>query len=819
MERCLCIHGHFYQPPRENPWLEDIELQDSAHPYHDWNERITAECYAPNSASRILDGQGRISDIVSNYSRISFNFGPTLLSWMEKKTPEVYQAILEADRQSMKWRSGHGNALAQAYNHIIMPLANSRDKRTQIRWGLADFRHRFKREAEGMWLPETAVDIETLSLLAEYGMRFTILAPRQASRVRKTGTGKWKDVSNSRIDPTRPYLCRLPGGRTIVLFFYDGPLSQAVAFEHLLRQGEDFAHRLMSGFHDSRQWTQILSISTDGETYGHHQRHGDMALAYALNYIESRGFARLTNYGEYLDTYPPTHEVEIFENSSWSCVHGIERWRSNCGCNSGGYAAWNQEWRKPLREALDWLRDQLALQYENHMKKLFGDPWQLRNDYIDVMYDRSPGSRERFLEGHAAQPLTAGETVLASRLLEMQRHSLLMYTSCGWFFDELSGLETVQILKYAARAMQLCKDALSCALEDLFAVHLSKAQSNMPGIGSGTSVYNRFVRPSVIDLKKVGVHYAVSSIFTEYSESAPVFRYTVTQEAYERFDTGEIRLAIGRIRVSSDITGIQETLSFAVIHFGHHALNCGIRTYLGPDPYAEMSRELLAAFNQGNFADIVRLMDKHFGNNNFSLLDLFLDEQRKILSHVTDRTVAALIDSYSGMYSENKVLMEFLRNAGMPVPKAFRPAAEFTLNNLLQSEFTSNGVNADRVQAIIADIKRWDLPFETIDAEFTIRKKMEGGMARFFNNPDDMEGLQATAKMIELLKLLPISIDFWYIQNIYFSLAKDVYPGKHAASLAGNHEAEAWIGTFRYMGEMLFFNVAALLAQPGGDRQ
>ncbi|MDH5768151.1 MAG: DUF3536 domain-containing protein, partial [Nitrospirota bacterium] len=380
MERFLCIHGHFYQPPRENPWLEAIEIQDSAHPYHDWNERVAAECYAPNSASRILDGEDRIIDIVSNYARISFNFGPTLLSWLETYSPEIYQAVLDADRQSIEWRSGHGNAISQVYNHIIMPLANSRDKRTQTIWGIKDFEYRFKRLAEGMWLPETAVDLETLDILAEQDIRFTILAPHQAFRVRKIGTGKWKEVSGGRIDPTRAYLCRLPSGRRINIFFYDGLISHAVAFEELLKKGEDYATRLLSGFSEIRQWAQILNIATDGETYGHHYKFADMALAYALNYIESNGLARLTNYGEYLEKYPPTYEVEIIDNSSWSCIHGIERWRSNCGCNSGGNSEWNQEWRTALRDSFDWLRDQLAFRFEHKSKEYLKDPWKARED-------------------------------------------------------------------------------------------------------------------------------------------------------------------------------------------------------------------------------------------------------------------------------------------------------------------------------------------------------------------------------------------------------------------------------------------------------
>ena len=241
MSRFVCIHGHFYQPPRENAWLEEIEVQDSAAPYHDWNERVSAECYAPNAASRILDTRDRIVDIVNNYASISFDAGPTLLSWLESSSPDIYRAILDADKEARARFRGHGTAMAQAYNHIIMPLATSRDKRTQVIWGIRDFESRFCRKPEGMWLPETAVDLESLDIMAGEGILFTVLAPHQALQVRSLGGGEWRDASRGRIDPKKPYLCRLPSGRTIALFFYDGPISHDIAFGDLLRNGEDLA--------------------------------------------------------------------------------------------------------------------------------------------------------------------------------------------------------------------------------------------------------------------------------------------------------------------------------------------------------------------------------------------------------------------------------------------------------------------------------------------------------------------------------------------------------------------------------------------------
>jgi alpha-amylase/alpha-mannosidase (GH57 family) len=489
LDRFICIHGHYYQPPRENPWTGEIEEQASAHPYHDWNERITAECYAPNGAARILGPDGHHDRITNNYARTSFNFGPTLLSWIETSAPETYAAILAGERESRARFGGHGSALAQVYNHMIMPLANARDQRTQVTWGMRDFEHRFGRAAEGMWLPETAVDIASLEALTEQGVRFTVLAPRQASRVRRASGGSWRDVSGGRIDPTRAYEQRLPSGRRIAIFFYDGPISQAVAFEDLLRDGNAFADRLMGAFNGSRSQPQLVHIATDGETYGHHHRHGEMALAFALERLERDGDAKLTNYGAFLERHPPTHIVEIVENSSWSCEHGVERWRSDCGCATREHPEWRQAWRAPMRHALDWLRDELAPRYEREASVLLHHPWAARDAYIDVMLDRSPESVARFFEAHAAREPSDGDRDRALALLEMQRYAMLMYASCAWFFDDLAGIETRQVLQYAARAIELARETVAFDAEPRLLDLLGDAWSNVSDAGNGADIY------------------------------------------------------------------------------------------------------------------------------------------------------------------------------------------------------------------------------------------------------------------------------------------------------------------------------------------
>jgi len=482
--RAVCIHGHFYQPPREDPWTGEIEPQPSAAPYHDWNERITAECYGPNTAARILDSSGRIEALVDNFSRISFDVGPTLLSWLEEHAPRVYAAILAADRESARRFSGHGSAMAQAYHHAILPLSDSRDRRTEVVWGIRDFESRFGRFPEGMWLPETAADVETLETLAELGIRFTVLAPRQAARVRPVGGAEWADVSGEKVDTTRPYFVPLPSGRRIAVFFYDGAVSRAIAFERLLDSAENFVSRLLGGETDG-----LRHVATDGESYGHHHEHGDMALAAALARIERGPDARLTNYGEHLERRPPQDEVEIVPRSSWSCEHGVGRWERDCGCRVAGGS---QLWRAPMREAFDWLRDEILPRFEARAGELLADPWKARDEALPLFRDGRKGE-ESFFAWHARRPLTRGERGEAFRLLDLQRQALRMYTSCGWFFDDVAGLEARQVIRYAARALEIAEELFREALEPRFLEILRQARGNSAELPDGAAVYERYV--------------------------------------------------------------------------------------------------------------------------------------------------------------------------------------------------------------------------------------------------------------------------------------------------------------------------------------
>ncbi|MBW2722119.1 MAG: DUF3536 domain-containing protein, partial [Deltaproteobacteria bacterium] len=725
MERYICIHGHFYQPPRENPWLEVIEQQDEAHPYHDWNERITAECYAPNSTSRILDQQGRIEKIVNNYARISFNFGPTLLSWLEVNDPEVYGAIVEADGQSQQIYSGHGSALAQAYNHMILPLANRRDKYTQVLWGIRDFQYRFGREPEGMWLPETAVDLESLEILAELGIRFTILAPRQALRVRQMHGGEWVDVGRERIDPTMAYTLRLPSGRTIAIFFYHGPMSRAVAFERVLKDGEAFARRLLDGFSDERNWPQLSHIATDGETYGHHHRFGDMALAFALNYIETKELARLTNYGEYLALHPPTHEVEIFENSSWSCSHGVERWRSDCGCYTGEHPEWNQAWRVSLRESLDWLRDGVAADFENKANELLHDPWSARNDYVEVVLERSSAVIDEFLTKHARRSLSDTDTVTVLKLLELQRHAMLMYTSCGWFFDDLAGIETVQVISYAARCLQLAQELFGNSLESDFLEILGRAKSNRAKKGDGRQIYDDLVRPFMFDLAKVGAHYGVGTLFNDYPEQAKVYCYTAESQDRQIHEAGRASLVLGKTRVTSDITLESAAFALAVLHLDDHNLSAGVREFPDHHSYDLMVKEMSGAFASADFTETIRVLDRNFGASVYSLKSLFPDEQRRILELMLKTTLEETEAAYRQLYEHHAPLLQFLKDTGSPPPKAFYVAAELVLNADLHQTFQDDNLDLNRIEHLLEEAQLEGVSLDSTSLEYSFRKALE----------------------------------------------------------------------------------------------
>ena len=830
--RYVCIHGHFYQPPRENPWLDAVEVQDSAAPYHDWNERVTAECYEPNAFARILDGEGRIARIVSNYTRISFNFGPTLLSWLQGAAPRVHEAIVRADADSQRRFAGHGSAMAQAYNHMIMPLASRRDQRTQVIWGVRDFTLRFGRPPEGMWLPETAVDVPTLEALAEQGIRFTVLAPHQAAAVRPRQNGQtdapWQDVRGGRIDPRLPYEAVLPSGRRIALFFYDGPIARAVAFERLLNRGEDLAGRLLGAVRPNPpellpDAPQLVHIATDGETYGHHHAFGEMALAYALSYLEQRADVRLTNYGEFLALHPPQHEVQIAENTAWSCAHGVERWRADCGCNSGGQPGWHQRWRGPLRQALDELRDRAAPLFEEHAAKLLRDPWAARDAYIDVINDRSDESRERFLAAHAHRALAASEQVTVWKLMELQRHALLMYTSCAWFFDDISGPEATQNLHYAARVLQLGREVLGVDLEPQFLEQLAQAPSNQRDVGDGRHLFERDVRPSLVDLDTVAAHYALTSLFRRYEPEELLHCYRIRRSEYLARQAGRVRLCLGRATVACAVTQESAEVSFGALHLGDHNLSGGVRSSPSVTAsakqqdgvYQTLVHELLPPFARADLPEVLRALDRNLGPSLYSLRSLFRDEQRRVLGQVLAATLADVEAEYRQIYEVHAPLMRFLLDLNAPQPLALRAAAEQAVNTRLRAALARPEPDLGEVVETLDEAQRTGVRLDEQALNFALTEALARLGTALSQRPYDLGLLGRLDAAARLASLPPFRVNLWRTQNTFYELLQRVYPEAEAlasgrltaplSSWPGQAPAQArtWLTRFQQLGEHL----------------
>ena len=822
--RYIVIHTHMYQPPRENPWLEAIEIQDSASPYHDWNRRVTAECYAANAYARILDGQGKISRIVNNYKDISFNFGPTLLSWLEEFSRPVYEAIIEADRLSIKKHSGHGNAIAQCYNHMIMPLASRRDKITQVVWGIEDFRRRFSRDPEGMWLPETAVDTGTLEILAGQGIKFTILAPGQAHLVRAPGKDEWAHIDEQSVDTKMPYFIKLSSGAQIAVFFYNGPVSRGVAFEGLLKSGVLLAERLTQIF-SGEQRPQLAHIATDGESYGHHSQFGDMALAYCIHHIKENKLAKVVNYGEFLEKHPPQWEVRIKENTSWSCSHGVERWRSDCGCSTGGHTGWDQKWRGPLRKSLDWLAGRLAEVFEKQAKAFFKDPWRVRDGYIKVVLDRSEENVSRFLDMHAPEKLTALQRVVAMKLLEMQRHAMLMFTSCGWFFDDISGIEALQVLQYVCRALQLCRELQGEDLEGHFLQLLSKAHSNIKELGDGAAIYNGQVKIKALDLGKVAVHYAISSLFEDYARQQDLYCYEVTMLDYEFFvspgpdavfssERGPAgKLAIGRINVRSRITGEDGAVNgsngiwqFAVLQKSGHEIICGLSRDGSGREYGAFGKTMRDFFSKGAGPEAFQRVDK-FTSGVYSIRDLFLDEQRKVLEAAVRETLEESMLHYAQIYERDRFLMGLLKDFKAPIPRPFLAAAELSLASEIAKAIREEPVNMEKAGALRDELAGWGLePGRELEP---VLKERFTSLFSSLGVEKGIEYLKGLRALVKFTSTLPFRINLWAAQNSYWELGHTLYK-KMSAGEMGEH-GENWVEEFRGLGEDLYFNAGDAL--------
>jgi alpha-amylase/alpha-mannosidase (GH57 family) len=686
----LVMHGHFYQPPRENPWTGTIERQVSAAPFPDWNARIADECYLPNARSRVLDEQGRIQDIVNNYDRLSFNFGPTLLAWLAQAAPEGLAALVRADRES-RARLGHGNAIGQAYNHMILPLATRRDRWTQIRWGIRVFEHHFGRRPEALWLPETAVDPLSLEILIQAGMQYVILSPLQAARWRPLGSTTWETCAEAVLDTRRPYrwLCRdavgrPQGDRGIDVCFYHAPLSRGISFQHYLRDAPLLADRIVEAAAGGGG-DPLLLVATDGESYGHHERFGDMCLANLFAREAPRRDIRPTNPAAYLAAHRPAWEVELQPMSAWSCSHGVGRWSEDCGCSTGGGPGWNQAWRRPLRQGLDRLRDALAPIFAEEAAPLLADPWAARDEYIDLLLDRTPAAREAFLARHRARPLSSDEQAKALRLLEMQHQAQLMYTSCAWFFADLSGIETLQNLRYACRAIELAAPDAARDLEAVLLEELARAQSNVPEHRDGRHLWARQVRPSAVLPEAAVARLLLEGLLGR--EITPQTRYRWALRPDPILRAGP--LALAGVAATSEVTGEVRRFAAACRLDDPFDFLAGIAPWPGPEAWPGFADEACRALTAPS-ADLATWAGRH-GARILRLRDLLPDERQALLGELLAGERQALDRAAAAIAGRAEPAALSLRDAGMPLPPLVRAALETHWGRLFADELEALG--------------------------------------------------------------------------------------------------------------------------------
>ncbi|HET6951641.1 MAG TPA: DUF3536 domain-containing protein [Acidimicrobiales bacterium] len=761
------LHGHFYQPPRENPWTEVVPRQPSAAPFHDWNERITAECYRPNGWARIFDDHGRIVAIVDNYERLSFNMGPTLLPWLEDRSPEVYERILDADRRTRR-------AIAQAYGHAILPLCNDRDLLTQIRWGLADFRYRFGREAEGMWLPETAVDERVLAALAEEGVGFTILAPDQIAATRLLAgrggpDGGWSPATGPDLPGTLRWRHPDDPDLGIDLVVYDGPISHDVAFG-------GFPSQVVVGRIVRSGARGLVSVACDGETFGHHHPYADRGVAYALSLEAHRRGVRLPRLADWLAEHPPTLEGRV-RLSAWSCAHGVGRWKEDCGCHTGGEPGWSQAWRGPLRAALDRVRDAAAEVFERRGPQVLHDPWAARDAYVDLVLGAT--TVDRFADRHVVGGRGAVRAVVqALTLLESQRHALLMYTSCGWFFNDLAGLETVQIMRYAA----CCADLLSelgerPPVDEVLAI-LARGQSNDPDQGDGRAVWERHVEPSRVDPGRVVAHLALTDLLAGDAAGERIAGFEIERELHEAVDRGGVQLCAGRVAITHRRTRRHTTWAYAAVHLGGLEVFGAVRPAAGVRDGDDIA-ELVRSTRRGErVTGLLRMVVDRFGPREFGLESVLPGVGEDLLRATAQALADRFVAAYDQLRSDHHDTLAALAVAGTPLSPELRGPVELALARRLDNAVAACAGSADpgdyrAVRALAREAREEGVRLASPWAAAMLVRAATRAVEEAAAEPDEPR-VAAAAGMVRLVRELAIEVGLDAAQErVYDALCRD----------------------------------------------
>ena len=779
------IHAHFYQPERLNPWTSQLDPEPSAAPDRDWNARILRQCYRPNGAARIFDAPGRVERIVNNYERLSFNFGPTLLRWLERHDARTYANILDGDWRS-RLRLGHGNALAQAYNHMILPLANARDRRTQIHWGQADFAHRFGRDAEGMWLPETACNREVVDDLIDAGVAFTVLAPYQAARVRFAG-GEWEDAAD-RIDIGRAYRhAHSDGsGRSLAVFFYDGTLAQTLAFDPATADAHVLLQRITAAGGGDEA---LVHAALDGETFGHHHPFGELGLAYALFEAADQHGLEPTNYARWLADHPPTDDVEVVggEGTAWSCSHGVGRWARDCGCSTDAQPGWNQEWREPLRAALDVVRDAAIEAFEDRGADLLRDPWKARDDYIAVRLGSM--TQADYLDRHARRGLTDAQKEDLWVLLESQRHAMVMYTSCGWFFSDVSGLETVYVLRYAARVLGwLSELGWKTPTADVLEV-LSQARSNRPEMGTGADVWRTHVEPAAVTATRVAAHTALRGLVNSLPSHEEAGGHAVRLSEHRTESSGRLRLTTAHLVVVSHATGRTSDFAVAALHLGGLDFHGVVAAYPGDTEYADAVARLWSAFPTEGMAGLLQLIGEVFTGETFGLEQALPEGRQEVVGAIFSDLTERFAEQYARLYHDHQRTLESLTAAGYELPRDLRAAAQLTLSDDIERELAkarAAGEDAgafDAITQILAVAREQGYQLDVSAVEKHVSNAVAGAAVAAAASlaPDDVDVVR---RWLDLAAELSVQPDLLVAQEHVYDVALRARAGRLAPDQA-----------------------------------
>jgi hypothetical protein len=785
MEKKICIHGHFYQPSRENPWTGVIGREPSASPWHNWNERVTDECYLPNTAARILDEEGLIRLTIDTYSRISCDFGPTLLSWLERERPEVYEGVIRSFGIARRYYSGHGTAIAHPYHHLIMPLLSERDRTTEVAWGIRDFEQRFGRYPEGFWLPELAFDLETLETLSRWDIRFTILSASQASRVRAIGKAEWIPVSEQNLDTTRPYRCLLPSGNDISVFFYSGSLSRGVAFGNLLQNGERFADILRSAIPASGG---LVHIATDGETYGHHRKFGDMALASCINRLDSTSPGILTVYGEFLDANPPDLDVEMIERTSWSCPHGLMRWEGGCECQAGRHPGWSHQWRGPLRDAIIWVRESLDTLFNDEASEYFYDPWKARDDLVGNG-NGYPHSWVDFFRRHAARSLDQEERRRALALLEVSRQCLLMQTSCGWFFDDIADREPVQVLRHAAKALQLAREWTGTDFEPHFLEMLARIPGNRTRLSSGALVYSKCVLPSLMSPDQEAACIALLNL-----TGRGVFSSRMTGL------NGEL-LACGDHFISHDLSLGEAPLHSCLLSVGRDSHIIAL-SFQDRKTFSDEYEELVRILKENGGQSAISAMNDMFSPHIVTLKDLPSAARQLFLQDSLRHEREGLDQSHDRLIELSMALMEEEMNASS-IPRELRTTMHCAVTDRLKSIFNSSDTSLAQLEHLAALCSRLAIVIDAptlvqASERFLLRHMMDWG-----REPDSIRGLDKVGRALSLVRGLGIMPPLWNLQNRILSVRDGQGGLEEQKARAGDPAACEWRRAFSSLGREL----------------